>query len=664
MAKEEVVHNRPTRAKGSDPSLEKVLLVGNPNVGKSVFFGALTGRYVTVSNYPGTTVEVTRGNAQWLGRRFQVLDTPGVNNLIPHSEDEQVTRDILMEEKGQRVIQVADAKNLRRGLLITLELMEMGVPLVLALNMEDEATELGLEIDHRRLSEILGIPVVKTVATRRKGVDRVVQALEGLNAPKDNHPLPPDLEEAIQAIQPFLPESNVSRRSLAVMLLADDATLTGWLNAHVSETDVAAIVEVCRRVQSRYEDPLAYVMNRCRIEAADQIVAQVVRQRGRRVAHWAQHLGDLSMHPVWGIPVLMGVLGLLYLFVGRFGAGTLVDLIQEDLFRGWVLPGLVARTESWVPWAILRDFLVGPYGLFTMALTYALAIVLPIVGTFFIAFGILEDSGYMPRLAVMANRAFRVVGLSGKAVLPMLLGLGCDTMATLTTRILDTRKERVLVTLLLALGVPCSAQLGVILGMLGGLSVMAVSLWAGIILLTMLAVGYLGSRLIPGEEGAFILELPPIRVPQWKNILVKTMARMEWYLKEAVPLFVLGTLVLFALDKSGLLEIIQRGAAPLVVRWLGMPLQATEAFLIGFLRRDYGAAGLYALARDGVLDHTQILVSLVTITLFIPCIANLFIIMKERGWKTALWMVLVIFPLAFGVGGALNQACRWTGWVP
>ncbi len=658
------MHHRPTRAKGSDPSLEKVLLVGNPNVGKSVFFGALTGQYVTVSNYPGTTVEVTRGNAQWLGKRFQVLDTPGVNNLIPHSEDEQVTRDILMEEKGQRVIQVADAKNLRRGLLITLELMEMGVPLVLALNMEDEATELGLEIDHRRLSEILGIPVVKTVATRRKGVDRVVQALEGLNAPKDNHPLPPDLEEAIQAIQAFLPESNVNRRSLAVMLLADDATLTGWLNAHVSEKDVGAIVEVCRRVQSRYEEPLAYVFNRHRLQAADEIVAQVVRQQGSRVAHWAQHLGDLSMHPVWGIPVLIGVLGLLYLFVGRFGAGTLVDLIQEDLFRGWVLPGLVARTEAWVPWAILRDFLVGPYGLFTMALTYALAIVLPIVGTFFVAFGILEDSGYMPRLAVMANRAFHVVGLSGKAVLPMLLGLGCDTMATLTTRILDTRKERVLVTLLLALGVPCSAQLGVILGMLGELSAMAVALWAGVILLTMMAVGYLGARLIPGEEGAFILELPPIRVPQVKNILVKTMARVEWYLKEAVPLFVLGTLVLFALDKTGSLQVIQRGAAPLVVRWLGMPVQATEAFLIGFLRRDYGAAGLYALARDGVLDHTQILVSLVTITLFIPCIANLFIIIKERGWKTALWMSLVIFPLAFGVGGALNQACRWTGWVP
>jgi ferrous iron transport protein B len=664
MGKEKAVHERRARAKGGEHPLEKVLLVGNPNVGKSVLFGALTGRYVTVANYPGTTVEVTRGNAQWLGKRFQVLDTPGVNNLIPHSEDEQVTRDILMEERDQRVVQVADAKNLRRSLLITLELMEMGVPLVLALNMEDEASELGLEIDHRRLSEILGIPVVKTVATRRKGVDHLVQALEELGPAKGNHPFPRELEEAVVAIETFLPESNVTRRSLAVMLMAEDLTLTRWLNARVCERDVRAIGEICRRIQSRYAEPLAYVINRHRLQAADEIVAKVVRQRGRRVAHWAQHLGNLSMHPVWGIPVLMGVLGLLYLFVGRFGAGTLVDLMQEDLFRGVVLPGLVARTEAWVPWAILRDFLVGPYGLFTMALTYALAIVLPIVGTFFIAFGILEDSGYMPRLAVMANRAFRVVGLSGKAVLPMLLGLGCDTMATLTTRILDTRKERVLVTLLLALGVPCSAQLGVILGMLGGLSAMAVAVWAGVILLTMLAVGYLGARLIPGEEGAFILELPPIRVPQLTNILVKTLARMEWYLKEAVPLFALGTLVLFALDKTGLLEIIQRGAAPLVVRWLGMPLQATEAFLIGFLRRDYGAAGLYALARDGVLDHTQILVSLVTITLFIPCIANLFIIMKERGWKTALWMVLVIFPLAFGVGGALNQACRWMGWVP
>jgi ferrous iron transport protein B len=633
-------------------------------VGKSVIFGIITGRYVTVSNYPGTTVEITRGNAKLLGKRSQVIDTPGVTNLIPNSEDERVTRDILMEEAAQRVIQVADTKNLRRSLLISLELIEMGIPMMLVLNMEDEARSLGVEIDHSRLSHILGIPVVTTVATQGKGIDRMINKLDEVCSGRFEHPFTDEIEEAIHTLESLLPETHVSRRSLAVMLLAGDETLSGWLHAHVTDDHVNAIEDICRRLQTQFEEPLAYIANRMRLQAVDSIVEQVVHKRERQRVDWVQRLGNLSMHPIWGIPILLGVLALLYYFVGDFGAQTLVELLEERLFGEFLLPWVVRASEVWLPIPFLRDLLLGQYGIITMALTYAIAIILPIVGTFFIAFGILEDSGYMPRLAVMANRIFRTIGLSGKAVLPMLLGLGCDTMATLTTRILETRKERILVTLLLALGVPCSAQLGVILGMLGTLSIGALYLWAGVIVLTMLVVGYAASRLIPGEEGSFILELPPIRLPQPKNILVKTLARIEWYLKEAVPLFILGTLVLFFLDKMALLGLIQSGAEPLVKGWLGLPNQATEAFLIGFLRRDYGAAGLYALAQAGTLNSQQILVSLVTITLFVPCIANSFIIIKERGWRTALWMLVIIFPLAFGIGGLLNQILKWTGWSP
>lgn len=643
--------------------MEKILLVGNPNVGKSVLFSALTGRYVTVSNYPGTTVEVSRGNARLLGRRWQIIDTPGVNNLIPHSEDERVTRDLLMEEGGHRVIQVADAKNLRRALLITLELAEMGLPQALVLNMEDEARSLGIRFDTRRLSEILGIPVVTTVATRRKGIDRVIQCLDKLIAGPCKTRFSPEIEEAICALEPLLPDAPISRRSVAVMLLCGDETLSGWLNARVTERDVARIAETCRSLQALYGEPVAYVINRQRLAQADEIVAEVLQREPRRAEGRLQRLGDLSMHPVWGFPILAGVLFLVYLFVGRLGAGTLVDLMEENLF-GEILVPWIQGLVAWIPMPVLRDLLVGHYGLVSMALTYALAIVLPIVGTFFLAFGILEDSGYMPRLAVLVNRAFRVVGLSGKAVLPMLLGLGCDTMATLTARILDTTRERILVTLLLALGVPCSAQLGVILGMLGGLSGWAVMLWGGVVLATMVVVGFAASKLLPGEEGAFVLEIPPMRVPQLRNILVKTLARMEWYLKEAVPLFVLGTLLLFLLDRMAILGALQALSAPLVHSWLGLPERTTEAFLIGFLRRDYGAAGLYALAQDGWLNSRQVLVSLVTITLFVPCVANLLIIFKERGWRMAVAILLVIFPVAFGVGGLLNHALRWTGWNP
>jgi ferrous iron transport protein B len=369
-------------------------------------------------------------------------------------------------------------------------------------------------------------------------------------------------------------------------------------------------------------------------------------------------LGQWSMHPVYGLPILAAVLYLVYQFVGVLGAGTAVNFLEKIVFGEYLNPWSEKIINFVFPIPFVRELLVGDYGLITMALTYAIAIVLPIVGFFFIAFGILEDSGYLPRLAVMVNRVFKIMGLNGKAVLPMVLGLGCDTMATLTTRILETKKERILVTLLLALGVPCSAQLGVVLGMVSGLSGLATAVWIGTVVLVMLLVGYIASKIVPGDPSDFVLELPPIRIPQMGNIVVKTLARVEWYLKEAVPLFILGTLILFVGHKVGALEFMQRMTDPLVVSFLGLPSKAAEAFVIGFLRRDYGAAGLFVMAKQGQLDSIQIVVSLVVITLFVPCIANFFMMVKERGIKAAVYMVAFIFPFAFGVGGVLNWILR------
>jgi ferrous iron transport protein B len=276
--------------------------------------------------------------------------------------------------------------------------------------------------------------------------------------------------------------------------------------------------------------------------------------------------------------------------------------------------------------------------------------------TFFTFFGILEDSGYLPRLAVMLNRLFRRMGLNGKAVLPMVLGLGCDTMATLTTRILETKKEMIIVTLLLALGVPCSAQLGVIMAMLGPLGIGLASIWVGVTVGTIFLVGWLASKLVPGKTGDFILEIPPVRTPKLSNILIKVLARTEWYLKEAVPLFIVGTLLLYVLDYANLLTKLQRVFAPVVVGGLGLPAQATNAFLIGFLRRDYGAAGLYAMQKAGALTPVQTVVALTVITLFIPCVANLLVMLKERGTKTGLAIAGFILVYSFGIGFVMNFA--------
>lgn len=641
--------------------IPRVALVGNPNVGKSVIFGWLTGQYVAVSNYPGTTVEVAQGNSKVGGRRRVIVDTPGINNLIPMSEDERVTRDILLDDEDLKVIQVCDAKNLRRGLMITLQLAEMEKPVVLVLNMADEAKERGITIDRHGLAQLLEISVLSTIATRRKGLDGLGKVLEERCTPQVRPIYSPEIEEGVTAIENLLPEKQKGKRALALMLLAGDESLQDWLHCRLSEQVILKIEEIGRRLQSQHQEPLGFFINQKRLNAVDRILEGVFRKEKRSRGMGARALSNLTTHPIGGVPILLVVLYAMYKWVGDFGASIGVDFLLNVVFGKAINPAVTWVVEYLFPWQFLQEFFVGPYGLVTMGLTYAIAIVLPIVGTFFFAFGLLEDSGYLPRLAVMVNRVFRVMGLSGKAVLPMVLGLGCDTMATLTTRVLETKKERILVTLLLALGVPCSAQIGVMVGMFAGLSMKAIVLWAFVVMGSMIFVGLLASKLIPGERADFIMEIPPLRIPTLANILIKTLARLEWFLKEAVPLFLLGTFFLFALDRLGLLKALQNMAAPIVVGFLGLPAKATQALLLGFLRRDYGAAGLFVMAKAGELDSIQIVVSLVTITLFVPCVANFFMIIKERGLGQALAMAGFIFPFALIVGGGLNFLLRFLG---
>jgi ferrous iron transport protein B len=645
----------------SRSAADTVILVGNPNVGKSALFGALTGRYVTVSNYPGTTVEMTRGHVDLAGARVVVIDTPGTNSLTPSSDDERVTRDVLLTGVPRAILAVGDAKNLERTLLLAVQLAEMNLPLVLALNMWDEAKGRGLTIDTEAIADRLGVDVVPTVAIRREGLDRVRAALGTPARGRVRITYPAPIEQAVAAIEPLLPAMGIAPRALARMSLGGEPRLLERVRAGMGIAGRHAFDAARERAQASTAEPLAAAINHVRITEA-WAIAEAVRRRDvsteaprRRLAG---ALERVSTHPVWGVPVLLGVLYLAYEFVGRLGAGTLVDLLENGLFNGWINPHATALVNAWVPWAFVRDLIVGPYGVLTMALTYSLALVFPIVGTFFIAFGILEDSGYLPRLAVMVNRVFKTMGLNGKAVLPMVLGLGCDTMATLTTRILETRKERLIVIMLLALGVPCSAQLTVVLTMLGALSPKAMLIWLGVVIGTILAVGALAARILPGRGSDFVLELPPLRIPALGNIATKTVARIEWYLKEAVPLFVLGTLILFAADRLDLLSRLERVAAPVLHGLLDLPKETAAAFIVGFLRRDFGAAGLYHMAAEGKLDPIQILTAVVVITLFIPCIANFFMMVKERGWKTGAAIAAFIIPFAIVVGATLNWTLR------
>jgi len=641
---------------GPAPGEGTVALVGNPNVGKSVLFGALTGRYVTVSNYPGTTVEMTSGSAVLGGDKVAVLDTPGTCSLLPSSEDERVTRDVLLSGRAGGVVAVGDAKNLERTVLLALQLCETGLPFVLCLNMMDEADSRGMAIDTALLAGRLGVEVVPTVAVRREGIERLRLAIPRAAPGLARLTYPEPVERGVERILPLLPHSPLAPRALALMVLCGGEEVLRAVSGGKLPPQAPRLLEIARDVQAACREPLTYVVTQARVREAWRIVEAVVqRTAGKSGSHpWRERLTRATTHPIWGLPLLGLVLYACYMFVGVWGAGTLVGLLEEDVFGRWINPAAIALVHRLVPTAFLQDMLVGEYGVITMALTYSLALILPIVATFFLAFGVLEDSGYLPRLAVMVHRVFKKMGLNGKAVLPMVLGLGCDTMATVTTRILETPKERMLVILLLALGVPCSAQLTVVLMMLGSLSPVAMLIWLGIVCGVIVLVGAAAARILPGRGSDFVLELPPLRVPGLRNIVVKTLARLEWYLKEAVPLFVLGTLLLFLADRLHLLGRIERMAAPVVVGVLGLPRETAEAFVIGFLRRDFGAAGLYRMAEAGTLSPVQVLVAVVVITLFIPCIANFFMMVKERGWKFGLAAAAFIFPFSLAVGGALH----------
>lgn len=631
-----------------------IALVGNPNVGKSMLFHRLTGKFVIVSNYPGTTVEITHGMLRGLDG-ITLVDTPGIVAFPPRSEDEQVTERVVLGDSIETVLQVGDAKNLRRTLHLTVQLAELGRPLALALNMMDEAQARGLMLEPQVIETALGIPVTATVATRGKGIGDLVQTLRRAAHPSFHLQYPAAVETAVARLQPLMPAAQVAPRGLALLWLSSTSHNGEWFTKNLNN-------DVLQTLRTLRSDDMAAVIQETREEFVARLANVALREAKPGRPGIGVTFGRLATHPIWGLPILALALYVMYWFVGVFGAGTLVGLLEKNLFGGIINPWLTVQIPRLIPIPLISDFLIGKYGMWTIGVTYAVALLLPIVITFFITFGILEDSGYLPRLAVLTNRLFTSIGLNGQAVLPMVLGLGCVTMATMTTRVLTKPRDRILVTLLLALAVPCSAQLGVVMGMLAGVSLGAGLIWGGVVLLVLILVGWLAARLMPGDRTPLVVELPPLRFPVISNVLVKTAARLEWYIKEAVPLFLLGTGILFVLDKLSVLPWIIQGLKPVVTGWLGLPPETAAAFLLGFLRRDFAATNLYLMQRQGQLTELQVLVAITTITLFVPCVASMFMVIKERGTKMGLAMIGFIFPFAILVGGLLYRLLNLIGW--
>ncbi|OIO81203.1 MAG: hypothetical protein AUJ89_01270 [Candidatus Omnitrophica bacterium CG1_02_43_210] len=575
--------------------MEKIAIVGSPNVGKSVLFNALTGSYAVVSNYPGTTVEVSRGKTRIGIQEYEVIDTPGMYSVSSITEEEKVARSILTDEHPRVVLHVIDAKNLERMLPLTLHLLEAGVPVILVLNIMDEAKRLGMTIDIERLEKELGIPVAGIVAITGAGVDILRNKIKEYTPGK---------------IFTHKPKFNESEEFNYNIILK-------------------------------------------RQEHATQIAKLITSHKESSKTGIKEHLSRILMNPLTGGPILLLVLYYgLYKFVGNFGAGFLVDFLENRVFAGYVNPFAIKWVQYFVHIHILQDLLVGEYGIITLGARYAFAIILPIVATFFFAFAIIEDSGYLPRLAMLVDQFFKKIGLSGRAVIPLVLGFGCSTMATMVTRTLSTKRERIIATLLLALAIPCSAQMGVILALLAGNPV-AVSVWLGVIIFVFLVIGFLTSKLMPGEAPSFYMEIPPLRFPQMSNVLRKTFSRIMWYFKEIFPLFIFASFLIWVGEITGIFNVFVK-ILQYPVSWLGLPDKTAVAFLFGFFRRDYGAAGLYDLKKAGILSVNQLVVACITLTLFLPCVAQLLMNIKERGIKTGIGMSVFILFFSFSIGFLVN----------
>jgi len=562
---------------------------------------------------------------------------------------------------------MVDAKNLERMLPSTLQLIELGKPVILNLNIIDEAEKLGIQIDREGLAKELGIPVVATVATSGRGVNELKEKIIAAQPREDIAPLRYDdfIEKAIKDIAHRLKGIyNASARGLSLLLLQEDREMMEKVGAQETEA-LAEIMAVVNEARGKTPHSIGYLIANRRRDWAEEIKRRYVLSPSLLKISFAERLSRLTISPATGIPILLLVLYFgLYKFVGVFGAGTVVNFLEGKIFGEYLNPwvnALLLRilpvAFGWQFWA--RELVGGQYGIFTLGVTYAVAIILPIVGLFFLLFSILEDTGYFPRLALLIDRIFKRIGLNGRAVIPMVLGFGCVTMATMVTRILETRRERIIATLLLALAIPCSAQYGVITGLLaqrqaGFLGVSyAFLLWAAILTGVFLLVGMLAAQVLGGSPPSFYMELPPLRLPQISNVLTKTVTRLSWYFREVLPLFLWASIIIWAGRISRAFDLIIQGFSPLM-RLLGLPEKAGEVFLYGFFRRDFGAAGLFDLNSRGLLSGVQLLVACVALTLFLPCIAQLLIMKKERGLKVTVVMLVFIFSTAFGVGALVN----------
>ena len=564
----------------------KILLMGNPNVGKSVIFSRLTGVRVIASNYPGTTVGYSRGHMKLGEEMAEVIDVPGTYTLEPTSEAEEIASEML--NTGDIVINVVDATNLERNLNLTLQLLERNIPMVVALNMWDDTTHRGIRIDLDKLRELLGVPVIPTVAVTGQGIKEMV----------DNIP------------RAFSPD--VSPRS------SDERWAT-----------IGSIIDQVQQVTHRHHT-------------------------------WLERLGDASVTPITGGIIALAILVGAFLLIRLIGE-SLIGYVLDPLFENLWAPVMLRLSDLLGNTGLLHNILIGKLiggevnfveslGLLTTGLYVPFAMVLPYILSFYLILGLLEDVGYLPRLAILMDTIMHRLGLHGYAIIPSMLGMGCNVPAVLATRILESKRERFIAATLISIAIPCAALQAMIFGLVGEHGGQYVAIVYGTLFLVWVILGIIINRFARGFSPELLIEVPPYRLPPWRTVLQKLWMRASGFLKEAIPIILGAVLIINLLYFLGVFDAIADFTAPVITGLLGLPKEAVTAIVIGFLRKDVAMGMLAPLS----LSPEQLVVGSVVLAMFFPCIATFVVLLRELGIVNMIKSTGIMIVSALLVGGLLN----------
>jgi len=589
-SKQEPTNNKVLKLTEKKTRMRKILLLGNPNVGKSVIFSRLTGVQVIASNYPGTTVEFIRGYMKLGDEKIEIIDVPGTYSLEPTCKAEQVA--VAMLKEGDIVINVVDATNLERNLNLTLQLLKTKKPVIIALNIYDEACHTGISIDVEKLERILGVPVIPTCAITAEGIKNLVMSIE--KARKGTY----DYEDEER-----------------------------W-------HEVGNIIKTVQKISHRHH-------------------------------RFIERLEDTTIKPGTGIPIALVLLFALFWIIRFIGEGLTV-FVLEPLFEKLLAPVMMKLSAFMGSGGFFHNILIGKlvdgridflesFGVLTTGLFVPFAVVLPYIFAFYLILSFLEDSGYLPRLGVLVDNVMHKLGLHGLSIIPIMLAFGCNVPGALATRILETKRERFIAMTLMAIGVPCMAQLAMIIGLVGGVAGLPGLMLVFITLITVwILLGLLLNLFIRGESPEIFVEIPTYRMPYLGALFKKLWMRVKGFLKEAVPFVILGVLVANILYSLHVIDFITGIFAPVVTKVFGLPSEAIAALIIGFLRKDV-AVGMLAPLN---LSVKQIVIASVILTMYFPCFATFAVMLKELGIKDMLKSAAIMLIATLIVGGVLNLILR------